>query len=98
MFCTGEFKKKTVKINVDSWSEYESLKQHGLFNLTGKPLKIVDRSSMLVHNIQSLSKHCKGIMRDKGHKSSFVDVHWNSNCNTVRKQNKRNFGTISHAF
>ena len=68
LFCTGEFKKKTVKINVDSWSEYESLKQHGLFNLTGKPLKIVDRLSMLVHNIQSLSKHCKGIMRDKGHK------------------------------
>lgn len=68
MFCTGEFKKKTVKINVDSWSEYESLKQHGLFNLTGKPLKIVDRLSMLAHNIQSLSKHCKGIMRDKGHK------------------------------
>lgn len=67
-FARENLRKKTVKINVDSWSEYESLKQHGLFNLTGKPLKIVDRLSMLVHNIQSLSKHCKGIMRDKGHK------------------------------
>ena len=62
LYCIGEFKKSSVKVDKEALSKYERLKQNDLFS-TIKKNNISDNTiTVFVHNVQSLSKHINDIV------------------------------------
>ena len=54
--CTGEFKKRVIKVNKDALIEYERLKQKDFFS-TVKSTISDDTFTILFHNVRSLLRH-----------------------------------------
>ena len=65
LYCIGEFKKSTLDVNRNALFEYERLTQNDLF-CTIKRNNTSDNTiiTVLVHNVQSLSKHIDDIVVD----------------------------------
>ena len=64
LYCIGEFKKCSIKVNKDALLKYERLKQNDLFPTIKSNTISVYTVTVLVHNVRSLPKHIDDILND----------------------------------
>ena len=64
LYCIGEFKKSTIKVNKDALLDYECLKENDLCSTLERIIISDDTITILVHNVRSISKHVKDIVSD----------------------------------
>ena len=64
LYCIGEFKKSTIKVNKDALLDYERLKENDLYSTLKRIIISDDTITILVHNVRSISKHVKDIVSD----------------------------------
>ena len=57
LYCIGEFKKSTMKVNKDVLLEHERLKHNGLFSKIKRNAILGDTVTALVLNLRSLPRH-----------------------------------------
>ena len=64
LYCTGEFKRTSIKVSQEALAEYERLKNHSLFSEIKKNTVSNDTLTLLILNVRSLTKHVSDLAND----------------------------------
>ena len=64
LYCTGQFKRTSIKVSQEALVEYERLKNHSLFAEIEKNTVSNETLTLLILNVRSLKKHVNDLVND----------------------------------
>ena len=64
LYCTGEYKRISIKASTEALKEYERLKEHSIFSEIEKNIVSDETLTFLILNVRSLAKHARDVASD----------------------------------
>ena len=98
LYCIEECKKSAIKVNKETFSEYERLKQNDIFSTIKRNNTSDDTIIVFVQNVRSLSKHINDIVSDDRIANNdiigFTETQMNSSDSTCKIMETLNFSVL----